>query len=47
LRLGAAGAGLDGHNGVEVISLAGKEGLGLQFRNVAIGSVELAVQLFE
>jgi hypothetical protein len=47
LRFGPAGAGLDGHDGVEVISFAGEKRLGFQFGDEAIGGVELAVQLFE
>jgi hypothetical protein len=43
----AARAGLDGHDGVEVIGLSGKERLGFQFRDVAIRRAELAVQLFQ
>jgi len=47
LRLGAASAGLDGHDGIEVISLAGEERLGFEFRDVGIGSVEFFVQIFQ
>jgi hypothetical protein len=47
LRLGAAGAGLDGHDGVEVIVFAGKQSLGFQFGDVGIGGGEFAIQLFE
>jgi hypothetical protein len=47
LRFRPAGAGLDGHDGVEVIRLSGEECPGLQFRDKAIGGVELAVQLFQ
>ncbi len=42
-----ARAGLDGHDGVEVIGLPGEQRLGFQFRDVAIRGVELPVQLFQ
>ena len=47
LRFGAARAGLNGHDGVEVIVLSGEKCLGFQFGDVAIRGVELAVQLFQ
>ena len=37
LRLGAAGAGLDGHDGVEVIGFAGEQRPGFQFADVVFG----------
>src|SRR5207245_3545247 len=40
-------SGLDGHDGVEVIGLAGEQRSGFQFRDKAVGVVELAVQLFQ
>jgi hypothetical protein len=47
LRFGAAGAGLDGHDGVEVVGFSGEERFGFQFGDVGIGGVEFAVQLFQ
>jgi hypothetical protein len=47
LRLGAASAGLDGHNGVEVVSLSGEERPGLEFGDVSVRGVDLPVQLFQ
>ena len=47
LRLGAAGAGLDGHDGVEVIGLAGEQRTSLLFRDVALRSSQLVVKIFE
>ena len=47
LRFGSTSAGLDGHDGVEVVGLSGEERPGLQFGDVGIRGVELAVQLFE
>jgi hypothetical protein len=47
LGLCAACAGLDGHNGVEVIVLAGEERLGFEFGDVGIRGGEFAVQLFQ
>jgi hypothetical protein len=47
LRFRPTGAGLDGHDGVEVVALTGEQRLGFQFGNVAIRSVELAVQLLQ
>ncbi len=43
----SARAGLDGHDGVEVIGLPGEQCLGFQFRDIAIRGVELPVQLFQ
>ena len=47
LRFGAARAGLDGHDGVEVIAFAGEERLGFQVGDVRFGGAQLAVELFE
>ncbi len=47
MRFGSTSAGLDGHDGVEVVGLSGEERPGLQFGDVGIRGVELAVQLFE
>src|SRR5260370_693787 len=47
LRLGAAGAGRDGHDGVERIALAGEQRPGFQFRDVLFGVSELVVELFQ
>jgi hypothetical protein len=47
LRFGATGAGLNGHDGVEVIAFAGKQGFGFQVGDVGFGSVELTVEFFE
>src|SRR5205085_2184764 len=47
LRLRAARAGLDGHDGVEMIFFAGKQRFGFQIGNVNIGGAEFAVQLLQ
>src|SRR6266849_5042625 len=47
LRLGAAGSGLDGHDGVEVIGFAGEERLGFELADVALGCRQLAVEVFQ
>ena len=47
MRLRPARAGLDGHDGVEMISFSGEERLGFQFGDVGIGGVEFAVQVFQ
>ena len=47
MRLCPTRAGLDGHDGVEVIGLPGEQRPGFQFGDVVIRSVELAVQLFQ
>ncbi len=47
LRFRAACAGLDGHDAVEVIGLAGEERSGFQFRDEGIRGVQLAVQFFQ
>ena len=47
LRLGAAGAGLDGHDGVEVIAFTGEERFRFQVSDVTFRGVELAIQLLE
>jgi hypothetical protein len=47
LRFGAAGAGLDGHDGVEVIAFAGEQRFGFQVGDVIFGVAELAVELFQ
>ncbi len=45
LRFGAARAGLDGHDSVQVIGFAGEQRLGLQLSNILFGGIELAGQL--
>src|SRR6266404_7246177 len=47
LRFGAAGARLDGHDGVEVIAFTGKQRFRFQVSDVTLGGVELAIQLLE
>ena len=47
LRFRPAGAGLYGHDGVEMVGLSGKQCSGLQLRDKTIGGVEFAVQLFQ
>jgi hypothetical protein len=47
LRFGSASAGLDGHDGVEVIGFSREERFGFQFGDVGIRGVEFAVQLFQ
>src|SRR5712671_2697182 len=47
LRFGAAGAGLDGHDGVEVIAFAREQRFGFQVGDVIFGAVELAIELFQ
>ena len=47
MRLGAPCAGLDGHDGVEVIVFAGQQRLGFQLGDVGIGGGKFAVQLFQ
>ena len=47
LRFGAAGARLDGHDGVEVIVLAGEQCLRFQFGDVGVRGSEFAVQFLE
>jgi hypothetical protein len=37
LRLRPAGAGLDGHDGVEIVVLAGEQGARFQLRDVVFG----------
>jgi len=39
LRFGAAGAGLDGHDGVEVIAFSGEQRLGFQVGDVIFRAV--------
>jgi hypothetical protein len=45
LRFGAACAGLNGHDGVEVVVFAGEERLGFEFGDVSVGSGKFAVEL--
>src|SRR6267143_4719512 len=47
LRFGAAGARLDGHDGVEVIAFTGKQSLGFQVGDVILGVGQLAVEFLE
>ncbi len=47
LRFRPACAGLDGHDGVEVIGFAGEKRSGFQFRDEGIRGVQLAVQFFQ
>jgi len=47
LRLGAASAGLDGHDGVEVIGLTGEERLRFQIADVGLRGRKLAVEIFQ
>jgi hypothetical protein len=47
LRFRPARAGLDGHDGIEVIGLSGEQRPGFQFGDVGIGGVELPVQLLQ
>ncbi len=47
LRFGSTSAGLDGHDGVEVIGFSGEKRLGFEFGDVGIRGIKLAVQLFE
>ena len=47
LRFRPARAGLDGHDGVEVIGFPGEERFGFQFGDVGIRGAELPVQLFQ
>ena len=47
LGFGAASAGLDGHDGVEVIVFAGEQRLRFEFRNVFVGGIEFAIELLE
>ena len=47
MRLGAARAGLDSHNGVEMVAFAGEQRLGFQVGDVTFRVVEFAVQLLE
>jgi hypothetical protein len=47
LRFGAAGAGLDGHDGVEVVVLAGEQGLGFEFTDVGIRASEFLAEILQ
>ena len=47
LRFRPARAGLDGHDGVEVIGFSGKQRPGFQFGDVRIRGAKLAVQFFQ
>ena len=45
LRFGAARAGLDGHDGIQAVAFAGEQRGGLEFRDVFIGRVDLALDV--
>ena len=47
LRFGAAGAGLDGHDGVEAVAFAGEQRFGLELGDVFIGGGEFAIDVVQ
>ena len=47
LRLRAAGAGLDGHDGVQVIVFAGEQRLRFEFGDIRFGVVQFAIEIFQ
>src|SRR5258705_5262382 len=47
LRFGATGAGLDGHDGVEVVAFTGEQRFRFQVCDVIFRGAELAIQLLE